>query len=281
MVFDEARGKVLMVGTSGHGLTWDGTTATPIPDGPPARAGFGLAYDRDRARTVLCGGGDITTPMTDTWEWDGASWSLRTSIAPALLQPANETFFDSARHRIVACAGPSNVAYDWDGTVWTQIGISGASVPHGNFSVVADPAHARVLMYGGNTLGGSDTSDIAAGQSAQPVFVLQPNPVYAVEGSTVTFACQCASPAQGYQWRKNGTPIPGATSLAYTIPASSTSDSGTYDVVATGFCNTTVASSTANLTVFCYANCDHSTTSPVLNVADFTCFLQKFAAGCH
>ncbi len=30
----------------------------------------------------------------------------------------------------------------------------------------------------------------------------------------------------------------------------------------------------------CYANCDNSTTAPVLNVADFTCFLQAFAAGC-
>jgi hypothetical protein len=29
-----------------------------------------------------------------------------------------------------------------------------------------------------------------------------------------------------------------------------------------------------------YANCDKSTTPPVLNIADFTCFLQKFAAGC-
>ena len=29
----------------------------------------------------------------------------------------------------------------------------------------------------------------------------------------------------------------------------------------------------------CYANCDSSTTAPVLNVADFTCFLQRFAAG--
>ena len=29
----------------------------------------------------------------------------------------------------------------------------------------------------------------------------------------------------------------------------------------------------------CYANCDGSTTQPVLNVADFTCFLQRFAAG--
>jgi trimeric autotransporter adhesin len=29
-----------------------------------------------------------------------------------------------------------------------------------------------------------------------------------------------------------------------------------------------------------YANCDQSTTPPILNIADFTCFLQKFAAGC-
>jgi hypothetical protein len=29
-----------------------------------------------------------------------------------------------------------------------------------------------------------------------------------------------------------------------------------------------------------YANCDQSTTAPVLNVEDFTCFINKFAAGC-
>jgi probable HAF family extracellular repeat protein len=29
----------------------------------------------------------------------------------------------------------------------------------------------------------------------------------------------------------------------------------------------------------CYANCDASTTAPMLNIADFTCFFQKFATG--
>jgi hypothetical protein len=29
----------------------------------------------------------------------------------------------------------------------------------------------------------------------------------------------------------------------------------------------------------CYANCDNSTTPPVLNVADFVCFQSRFAAG--
>ncbi len=29
-----------------------------------------------------------------------------------------------------------------------------------------------------------------------------------------------------------------------------------------------------------YANCDGSTTQPILNVLDFTCFLNRFAVGC-
>jgi hypothetical protein len=29
-----------------------------------------------------------------------------------------------------------------------------------------------------------------------------------------------------------------------------------------------------------YANCDGSTTPPVLNVLDFTCFVNAFAVGC-
>jgi hypothetical protein len=29
----------------------------------------------------------------------------------------------------------------------------------------------------------------------------------------------------------------------------------------------------------CYANCDQSTAQPVLDVADFACFLNQFAAG--
>jgi hypothetical protein len=35
----------------------------------------------------------------------------------------------------------------------------------------------------------------------------------------------------------------------------------------------------AKIPQICYANCDASTLAPVLNVADFVCFLQQFAAG--
>ena len=47
----------------------------------------------------------------------------------------------------------------------------------------------------------------------------------------------------------------------------------------------TVADFTAFLQAFAagspQANCDGSTAPPVLNVLDFTCFLQRFAAGCR
>lgn len=33
-------------------------------------------------------------------------------------------------------------------------------------------------------------------------------------------------------------------------------------------------------TVPCYANCDGSIVAPILNVSDFTCFLNRFASGC-
>jgi probable HAF family extracellular repeat protein len=35
----------------------------------------------------------------------------------------------------------------------------------------------------------------------------------------------------------------------------------------------------ARLPGFCFPNCDDSTTIPVLNILDFVCFLQRFAAG--
>jgi Cytochrome c554 and c-prime len=41
-----------------------------------------------------------------------------------------------------------------------------------------------------------------------------------------------------------------------------------------------VAMATGTIGLPCYANCDGSTSTPVLNVQDFTCFLQKFALGC-
>jgi hypothetical protein len=58
-------------------------------------------------------------------------------------------------------------------------------------------------------------------------------------------------------------------------------DAGCYDVVLTGCGDTTTLSRPALPTVVCYPNCDASLVPPSLNVADFSCFLNRFAAGCN
>jgi hypothetical protein len=57
-------------------------------------------------------------------------------------------------------------------------------------------------------------------------------------------------------------------------------DAGMYDCIITAPCGS-VTSEAAELTIeaACYANCDGSTMSPVLNIDDFTCFINRFADG--
>src|SRR5262249_49757159 len=82
-----------------------------------------------------------------------------------------------------------------------------------------------------------------------------------------------------YQWRRNcqaltnGGNVSGATSDTLVISPVTFPDAAQYDVLVSG-----VHSDAATLTVLCYANCDESTTTPILNVADFACFLNRFAS---
>lgn len=78
----------------------------------------------------------------------------------------------------------------------------------------------------------------------------QPLSQSAVAGTTATFTVAATgAPPITYQWRRGGTPIPGATSAAYTTPVTALADSGsTFDVVVSNGL-ATVTSAAATLTV--------------------------------
>jgi hypothetical protein len=134
MVFDEARGvTVLFGGGSVHSLlthsscvgtmadTWeyDGTTWTEAspPASPSARGALGLAYDSARGVVVLFGGvrcegsTSVRVPRlvdTETWEYDGSSWTeFRTAVTPSA-QAGHAMAYDSARGAVLlfGCNGP-------------------------------------------------------------------------------------------------------------------------------------------------------------------------------
>ncbi len=115
-------------------------------------------------------------------------------------------------------------------------------------------------------------------------------------GGTAAFNVQAATGYSGlsYQWRKNSVNLAAGptgtgstvviTGPTLTIQNISQADAAQYDCVLSNGCGSST-SFAAGLTVLgtcpglCYANCDNSTTAPVLNVLDFACFQNKYAAG--
>ena len=83
MVFDEARGVIVMFGggrTSRSLETdtweWNGSAWRRVATaGPPGLAHFAMVYDTLRKRTIVFGGFDERYKyLSDVWAWDGKSW---------------------------------------------------------------------------------------------------------------------------------------------------------------------------------------------------------------
>jgi hypothetical protein len=96
---------------------------------------------------------------------------------------------------------------------------------------------------------GTTTTSISVSLTVNALTTISVNPVSQTvcEGAPVTFSVTAAN-ATGFQWRKGGVDILGATASSYTIAAAGIADAGSYDVVVSGLCGP-VTSSAASLTV--------------------------------
>ncbi len=81
-----------------------------------------------------------------------------------------------------------------------------------------------------------------------PQITQPPASINVAQGAPATFNVTATGGALAYQWRKGTSPISGATSASYTLPAASTTDAGSYDVVVTNS-QGTATSAPATLTV--------------------------------
>jgi hypothetical protein len=97
-------------------------------DGPPPRSEAGVAYDRHRRVVVLFGGyhdtGGRTTRLGDTWEWDGATWRMRSDTGP-VPRSGVAMAYDERSRRVVLFGGnggPRSDTWTWDGVRWSQLG---------------------------------------------------------------------------------------------------------------------------------------------------------------
>jgi glucose/arabinose dehydrogenase len=86
--------------------------------------------------------------------------------------------------------------------------------------------------------------------STAPTITTQPSSRTVAPGAAVTFSVRASGPAPlRYQWQRNGTNIPGATSQDYTIPSVATTDNGARFRAVVSNDNGSVTSAEAVLTV--------------------------------
>ncbi|HEX5635222.1 MAG TPA: hypothetical protein VFX50_18390, partial [Gemmatimonadales bacterium] len=140
LAFDGASGRVVMFG----GLSGDSTNRQPRSlwawegdrwvcvhaDGPPGRSDALLAYDEARGRLVLFGGRVYTSArqfrfLLDTWEWDGARWTLADSLGPGP-RIHGAVAYDPVRRAVVLQGGGGESsmlsdAWEWTGSRWRAV----------------------------------------------------------------------------------------------------------------------------------------------------------------
>jgi hypothetical protein len=137
LAFDGTSGRLLMFGgrpARSEMWEYDGELwrqLSPAP-GPEGRHSTAMAYDSARQRVVLFGGTNAANQwLNDTWEWDGQSWSLRSSAGP-LARADHAMAYDAARQRTVLFGGGQHFGdtWEWDGSSWGVARPNRPSAPH-------------------------------------------------------------------------------------------------------------------------------------------------------
>jgi len=168
-------------------------------------------------------------------------------------QPADTTATagQTATFSVVA-SGSGPLAYQWrkNGVAITGATAASYTTP----ALVAGDNNALYTVVVSNGTPSSVTSSAArltVAALVAPSITVQPANVSALNDAAASFSVTATGTAPlAYQWRKNGTPITGATSAVYTIPAVSFYEDGAaYTVVVSNAAATSATSAAANLTV--------------------------------
>ncbi|MCX8519953.1 MAG: DUF1566 domain-containing protein, partial [Rhodoferax sp.] len=174
---------------------------------------------------------------------------------PAItVQPANQSVVKgNAAIFSVTASGGAALTYQWK--------KDGADISGATSSIYITPAANKeydgaqfsvVLSNSAGTVTSNPGTLTVTDGPAAPAISRHPESLSLVTGSAASFSVSATGTSPLiYQWKKNGTDIPGATSSAYTTPATSDADIGAeylYSVVVTNGAGT-ATSGNARLTV--------------------------------
>jgi hypothetical protein len=111
-----------------------------------------MTYDAARDRVVLFGGmGAGSVRLSDTWEWDGQTWTRRFPVESPSTRFGHSMASDPVRRRAVLFGGSDATlladTWSWDGDNWVRARHDG---PPSSFhsGMVWDGARARIVLPG-------------------------------------------------------------------------------------------------------------------------------------
>lgn len=165
MAQDSQRGRTVLFGglglddywgnyAFGDTWEWDGLAWTQVAitgPMPAARYFAAMVYDSQHGRTVLFGGGNMTSEFGDTWAWNGSAWTQLDNTGPARHWQAMA--YDNQRGRIVMFGGADGGTWfgdtwEWDGVSWTQVATTGPGIRI-QPAMVYDTQRGKTVLFGG------------------------------------------------------------------------------------------------------------------------------------
>jgi hypothetical protein len=219
-----------------NGTAISGATATTYTTPPTAIGNSGSVY----TVTVTNAGGTVTsTPAT-----------LTVVTTPLIVtQPANQTVnVGQTATFSVSASGTAPLTYQWykNGTLIPGASSTSYTTPA---AVIGDSGSLFTIIVtnsAGTATGGPATLTV----NTAPLITTEPANQTVNAGQTATFSVVASgSGTLTYQWYKGGVAIGGATSSAYTTPATVSGDSGSIFTVTVSNAGGTVTSTPATLTV--------------------------------
>ena len=156
-------------------------------------------------------------------------------VAPTIAsQPASQTVRDGQSASFtVAASGSAPFTYQWQ-----RGGVAIAGATSATYTIAATQLSDNGAVFSvvvGNPAGSvtSSTATLTVTPVAPSLAGTTPVTVSVVEGQTATFAVMASgSLPLTFQWRRAGTPIPGANSTTYVTPPTTAADNGAvFDVV--------------------------------------------------
>ena len=138
---------------------WNGTSWRSFTAGPQSllRIAHGMTYDSQRGQVVLFGGyrPDTNTYLSDTREWNGAGWVLRTPATVPSARLGISLAYDSARGCAVMFGGLDSVGsvlastWEYDGVNWALRSPVNNPLPRYHYGLAYDSHRGVTVLFGG------------------------------------------------------------------------------------------------------------------------------------